>query len=187
MTIILLLAFVNIQFVVGQDLPATGTVIGNSNARLKRNKVFSIDQFEYPISHRKTKSSDKIGKKIMTEYYDNFGRNTQVIYYSDNSRLIEKKVKYFYADTIGYLKYRIEEYDNKDSLISVRMNINSKGDTMFFLPNKNITCFGHYKFIYNSKELIEKAIWYAPKKGIWANENMVAYKTIQLVYIFKEL
>ena len=66
------------------------------------------------------------------------------------------------------------------------MIITTSGDTVFFLPNKSIACFGHFKFVYNSKGLIDKAIWYEPKKGIWANEKMIAYKTIQLVYAFED-
>lgn len=60
----------------------------------------------------------------------------------------------------------------------------SDGQRILLRVNSGSWCFGNYKFKYNRSGLIEEAIWYGPKEGTWADDNMVPYYVTKLVYSY---
>lgn len=183
-TIILCLLSYFVSF--GQDRPIVGIDIKNSNEDLKQNKVYSITQTTYNYSNWKKKLVCNVGRKEVTELYDSLGRNFEKIYFRDSAQFFAR-VKYFYADTTGKRIYRIESYNNKDSLVTINIAEERNGQMIYYMPDRGgVWCFGNYKFIYNEKGLIEEAIWYGPKKGIWANDKMRPYHTTKLTYSFRQ-
>lgn len=183
--ILLLIFFLPSIICVAQNRLETGTVIKNTNADLKRNSVSSITHTKYFYKDTKKRLTEVSGRKVVTEIFDSIGRNIEVIYYNDSSGHISSRAKYYYADTIGKSIYRMEYYNNKDSLQTVNVAKEKNGQMVYLVLGEGVSCFGNYKFVYNDKGLIDEAIWYEPKRGIWANEHMIAYFTTKLNYTFR--
>jgi len=167
-----------------QEMPETCIEIKNSIKALKQNKVSSITHTKYYYKDNKKELTYETGNKILTELFDSLGRKVEVIYYIDSTAEISNTIKYQYADTIGIAIYMIETYDSGDSLVNVKEAKEENGEMIYFRIGSGVSCFGNYKFIYNNKGLIEEAIWYGPKKGIWANKHMIANYTTRLSYTF---
>lgn len=159
--------------------------ISNTNDDLTRNNVASITITQYKYKVRKKKLQYELGNKIETQLFDSLGRNTEVVYFNDSTGDIKARYKYYYADLIGRLINKIEHYNENDSLITVKNVEEENGQVIYMVKDEGVKCFGNYKFNYNKNGLIDHAIWYGPKNGIWASENMKPYYIYKLSYTFR--
>jgi hypothetical protein len=146
---------------------------------LKSKKVKSISYF---YSNKKRNISNKM---TGIEYYDSFGRITTEIYF-DSSNVRASSYRYYYVDTTSELMYRIERLDKNDSIYSISESQIEDGKIIYVgrLNEEYNRCFGYFKYKFGQNGLIEEYIWYGPKRGIYANNNMKAYYTLKLEYTF---
>ena len=168
-----------------QDKISKVIEIENANSDLISNKVSSVTFIKFTYKDKKRKILAKPGKKITTQFFDSLGRNIKEIHYNENNEEVSFWSKYYYADSIGRAMYRWETYNGKDSLIHLAVAKEEKGEMVYIIKDKGVSCFGNYNLFYSSNGLIQQAIWYGPKKGLWANEDMIPYYTVKLDYIFR--
>ncbi|MBS1773012.1 MAG: hypothetical protein JST82_09125 [Bacteroidetes bacterium] len=157
--------------------------IENDRDNLKNNKVYSITTVEYNCNKRGEKLKCVNPKKISTEFYDTFGRKTLVVFY-DSIGNKHGRTKYYYPNNTETSYCKIEKYNENDSLYFILVSDTVKGEVIYWRETCGEMCFGYYKLYYNHANLITHAVWYSPKKGMWANDNMKAVYVVELEYSY---
>lgn len=180
--IILLLLFSFHSSIFSQDIESMKIEIKNKTEILKQNKVHFITQTTYDFNKNKRRQNANYIE--LKEIYDSLGRKIEIINYKKNSNQVGGKIKYFYADTLGIGINRIEYYNDKGILTEIQEAKEIDGKIINIRVGGGSTCYGHYKFNYNDKGLIEEAIWFAPKK-IRSGEKMIPKHKVQLQYTYR--
>jgi hypothetical protein len=183
---ILILTFLIVcSWTFGQNRQETGVVIKNRIEDLKANKVTSIEQNVFSFADRKQRKLNTQSQSKTVEHYNQYGQLSEEIIFEVDTKTVKTRTKYYYIDTLSRCLLKYEMYDNKDSIIYKSEARLEDGKPICMLINDGVACFGNYKFTYDDRGLIAEAIWYGPKKGIWADKKMIQYNLTKLTYSFR--